>query len=415
MDPVGRGDAPDLPDAAADRRTGDPGSPDGDDAREVRAALALSAIDELGPARYGELVERFGSARAVLARAARPSAGRDPDLAGLRGVRPVSASRLAALRERGIRVVAYGTPGYPGRLTHLHHPPPVLYLEGPASLPAGRAVAIVGTRRATGYGRRMARDLAADFAARGWSVVSGMAAGIDGAAHRGALAADGPTVGVLGSGLDHEYPSVNRPLYREMRRSGLLVSEFPPAHPPAAGLFPRRNRIIAALAEAVVVVQAGERSGARITADHALDIGREVFAVPGPVGPPASVGVHALLRQGAAPATCADDVVRALGREGDGGGGPPGEERTDGDGPAFRLPGRDRLAARFGRDADAAEALCRQLIEGPRTADDLAKEGGLEVATASSLLVQLELEGWIRGLPGNRFELVRRDPPSARA
>lgn len=367
---------------------------------ELRAALGLAEADGLGPRRIRRLVDRWGSARAALAAAGRvePEPGLPPKaVASLRRARPAAADRLDRLGERGIRLVAYGGPGYPARLGHLYAPPPVLWLQGPGELPRERAVTVVGTRGATGYGRRVARDLGAALASVGLPVVSGMAAGVDGAAHRGALDAGGATVGVLGSGLDHEYPAVHRGLYRRMRSEGLLVSEHPPAEPPRGPWFPRRNRILAALAEAVVVVQAPEGSGALITADLALELGREVLAVPGPVGPGASVGPHRLLRDGAAPATSADDVLRAVD-------GP--EHEGEGDVPT--LPGPDRLAALLGRDAEDARALCRPLLEGPRDGDDLAREAGLPAGAAVALLSRLELEGAVRSLPGGRWEL----PPS---
>lgn len=381
---------------------------------ELRAALGLAGAGGVGAVRFRELVDGHGSARAALHHLTRrggPSgapSGADGASAGAgagdpapRRLRPAPAERLQRLEANGRRVVSYGLSGYPAGLGHLHRPPPVLWLEGPRELPDGRAVAVVGTRKSTGYGRRMARDLAGGLAAAGWTVVSGMAAGIDGAAHRAALDAGGPTVGVLGSGLDHRYPRVNRDLYGRMRREGLLASEFEPGLPPAPGLFPRRNRIIAALAEAVVVVQAGRRSGTSITVGHALELGREVLAVPGPVGPEASRGVHEMLREGATPATCAADVVAALG-------GPstdevPGDGDGGQDGPA--APGRDLLAALFGRDAGEAVAICRGLASGPRHADDLAAESGLDPGTAAALLCRLELEGLVRGLPGGRFAL----------
>lgn len=367
---------------------------------ELRAALGLAAADGVGAVRFRRLVDRFGSARAALREgpAAARSGALPADLASVDGARPVPAGRLEALDERGIRVVSYGLRGYPGRLGHLHRPPPVLYLEGAGELPARRAVAVVGTRKATGYGRRMARDIAGGLARAGWTVVSGMAAGVDGTAHRAALDAEGRTVGVLGSGLDHEYPAAHRGLYRRMRADGLLATEFAPEIRPEPAFFPRRNRIIAALADGVLVVQAGRRSGALITVDHALELGREVFAVPGPVGPAASVGVHGMLRDGAVPATGPGDVLEALG--GDAPGRPGGDEGSgDGEG-----PGRDRLAAAFGSDAEAAGALYRGLADGPRHADELAEETGLDAGTTAVLLGRMELEGWVRGLPGGRFE-----------
>lgn len=371
--------------------------------RELRSALALSEVEGLGPAGFRALVDRFGSASRAVRRLSGGVAR--PDLAGaaasaavrrrLEEVVPAPASRLERLRRRGLRLVSYGGPGYPPGLGHLHHPPPVLYLQGPLELPDGRGVAVVGTRRATGYGRRMARDLAGELAAAGWTVVSGMALGVDGAAHGAALDAGGPTVGVLGSGLGHEYPASHRGLYARMRERGLLASEFPPELPPAPGLFPRRNRVIAALAEAVVVVQAGRRSGALITAGHALELGREVLAVPGPVGPPASEGVHALLRDGAAPATRALDVFRALGVEGDdtGRGGRAGL-------PALPPDLSDE-------EAEAAGRLLEALGDGPRGADGLGREAALSGGELAAMLSRLEVHGRIRQVPGGRWELER--------
>lgn len=376
---------------------------------ELRAALGLAETDGVGAVRFRRLVDRFGSARAALARG--PGEGRSGtlpgDLAAVLDARPAGAGRLDDLADRGIRLVAYGGGGYPVRLGHLHRPPPVLYLEGAGGLPRERAVAVVGTRKATGYGRRMARDLAGGLARAGWTVVSGMAAGVDGVAHRAALDAGGRTVGVLGSGLAHEYPAANRDLYRQMRSDGLLATEFAPDVRPEPAFFPRRNRIIAALADAVLVVQAGRRSGALITVDHGLELGREAFAVPGPVGPPASEGVHRMLRDGAAPATCAGDVLEALEAQAAGGGGRSGS-RAEGEDGAPRMPGRDRLAAMFGADAGAAEAVCRALGAGPRHADELAEAAGLEAGAAAAVLGRLELEGWVRGLPGGRFEPTPR-------
>lgn len=366
---------------------------------ELRAALALAEAEGLGPRLLRALVDRHGSARAVLDdadRIARTAGLPAPARSGLRSARAAPRARLDALAERGIRLVSYAGDRYPERLTHLTSPPFLLWLQGPGRLPASRAVTVVGTRKATAYGRRMARDLGAGIAAAGWTVVSGMAAGIDGAAHRGALDADGPTVGVLGSGLEHEYPAVHRRLYGRMRETALLASEFPPAERPRAAYFPRRNRILAALAGAVVVVQAGEKSGALITTDLALELGREVFAVPGPVGPAASRGVHELLRDGAEPATCAADVLARLGER--------VEAAERGDSP---VPSRDRLAGLFGPDAAAAGALCRALAEGSRDADELVRDRELDAAGAAALLSVLELEGAVRRLPGDRWELAR--------
>ncbi len=369
---------------------------------EVAAALGLAEVPRLGPARIRFLIDRFGSARAVLAR------GRhDADLAPffrrrLVSVRPASRSRIRRLHDRGVRLAVYGSAGYPQRLCHLHDPPPVLYLAGPAALPTKRAVAVVGTRRATSYGRRLARQIAGGLATAGWSVVSGMARGIDGTAHAAALDAGGVTVGVLGSGLDFEYPASNRVLYRRVRQAGLLTTEFAPAVRPAPGFFPRRNRIIAALADAVVVVQAGGRSGALITAGHALDIGREVLAVPGPVGLAASEGVHALLRDGAAVATSASDIIDLFsGRMG----ATPDRPTTEGS--------ATRGSATGGRPAadvpeTMAEQVLRRLSGGPATADEILRALDRPVPEVLSVIGSLELEGILRREADGRYVLSQR-------
>lgn len=363
---------------------------------ELRAALALTEVPGLGTLRFRRLVDRHGSARAAL------EAVRDGfalpgypkrTVKALRRIRPAGDERFEALGRKDLRVVSYGQEAYPERLLQLERPPPVLFLRGPLDLPSTDVVTIVGTRAATAYGRRMAGDLARDFARAGWTVVSGLALGVDGAAHRGALAAGGATAGVVGHGHDHVYPRGHRRLFDRMAEVGLVASEFAPHERPHARHFPRRNRILAALGEATVVVQAGAESGARITADLALDLGREVFAVPGPVGPEASVGVHDLLRSGAAPATCAEDVIGALRSSTE-------HARREAGGVS-----RDRLARIFGPGAAEAAAVCRSLAGGARTTDALVAGGAVAAGRAPGLLSRLELEEVLRRLPGDRWEL----------
>jgi DNA processing protein len=308
------------------------------------------------------------------------------------------------LANRGIRLLSYGSDGYPERLNHLYDPPVILFLRGSLDLVDRRTrgiVAIVGTRRATPYGRRMAREIAGGLAEAGWAVVSGMARGIDGEAHAAALDAGGATIGVLGSGLDFAYPSAHRPLYRRMVRNGLLVSEFAPSTPPAPGLFPRRNRIIAALAKAVVVIQAPARSGALITADHALDLGRDVLAVPGPVGLEPSVGTHRLLRDGAAVATCAVDVLEQVeGLDGGPFSGQPGSRQNRG-GEREQEP-----EVCLGRSAGR---VLKRLSIGPANADELVRASTRPLPEALALLGGLELEGILQRQGDGRYVLSSRD------
>lgn len=220
--------------------------------------------------------------------------------------------RLAAA---GFRFLARSDPAFPAILRAIHDPPPGLFLRGAAAeeLLARPAVAVVGARACSPYGRQVARLLGRELAAAGLVVVSGLARGVDGEAHRGALDGGGATVAVLGCGIDRDYPAAHRALAAEIAERSLVVSEYAPGVAPAPWRFPARNRIIAGLCSATVVVEARERSGALITADLALEEGREVFAVPGEITSALSAGSNALLRLGATPLTAAADVLESFG------------------------------------------------------------------------------------------------------
>lgn len=267
------------------------------------AALALAELPGVGEVRYHELVERHGSAEAAL-----------------EGVPPAEARRAARAAERvaaaAARVgAAVWTPGdveYPASLRDLRDGPTRLFALGSRGTLDAPAVAIVGTRNATAYGERVTSELAAALAAAGACVVSGMARGIDACAHQAALAAEGRTAAVLGTGVDVAYPVQHRALHARIAAAGLVCSELPPGAPPRAGSFPKRNRLIAALAEVTIVVEAGVRSGALITADCALELGRTVAAVPGPIDAPASAGSNLLIRDGAVAVTSVDDALALL-------------------------------------------------------------------------------------------------------
>ena len=250
------------------------------------------------------------------------------------------------------------------------------------------AVAVVGSRKASDLGRTMAEQLGARLAERGVVVVSGLAIGIDAAAHLGALAVGGPTVAVLGGGLDVAAPPANRRLAERIGREGCLVTEFPPGTPPLAYHFPRRNRIIAGLARIVVVVEAAERSGALTTTRHALAAGREVMAVPGHPLMPNAVGVNGLLVDGARPVRSPDDVLDELGE----------------------LPGlvQDRPAPKVGAaiaEGPSRQRLMSALGEVPAPAERLAKETRLTLAETLAVLTELELLGLARSHPGHRYSL----------
>jgi DNA processing protein len=269
----------------------------------------------------------------------------------------------------GVRRVRRRDPSFPGLLAAIHDPPAQLFLRGEAedTILDRPAVAIVGARSCSAYGRSVARSLAREAAAAGLVVVSGMARGIDGEAHRGALEADGVTVAVLGCGIDRDYPAAHAELARRICRRGLVVSEYEPGVEPAPWRFPARNRIIAGLCAATVVVEARDRSGALITADFALEEGRDVLAVPGEITSSLSAGTNALLKLGAAPVTSGHDVLEL-----------------------FHLEGKVHEHAPVGA---VAEELLHRLEEGPLTADELVRAARIDPGEASAALIELELAG----------------------
>ena len=377
--------------------------------RELEALIVLSRTPGLGLRAVRRLVDRHGGAARALriVRDASPEALRE--LCGRRAKRdrvaratgPGGMARargiLEAARAKGLGVVGYGGAGYPPALCDLSDPPPVLFSRGRLPPDAGRAVAVVGTRAASSYGLRTAYTLSRELGRWGWTVVSGMARGIDAAAHAGALDAGGHSTGVLGTGHDHEYPAENRALYGRMRAEGLLLSEFDPGAPPTRSAFPRRNRVIAALVRGVIVVEAGGKSGALITADHALDLGREVLAVPGRIDDPGAAGCLRLLRQGAGLVARAQDAFDALGwlhlTAEDG----PGSDGDGGSAPRSR-----------GNTASPDAELLRALSRRSQSPDELAVGLELPVARVLRGLGRLELEGWVERRAGGRFSTVRR-------
>jgi DNA processing protein len=259
----------------------------------------------------------------------------------------------------------------PPLLRAIHDPPERLYLRGAgdAELLSRLLVAIVGARACSPYGRQVARMLGRELAAAGLVVVSGMARGVDGEAHRGALEAEGLTVAVLGCGIDRDYPATHAPLASAIAERSLLVSEYEPGIEPLPFRFPARNRIIAGLCAATIVVEARERSGALITADFALEEGREVLAVPGEITSALSSGTNALIRTGATPVTCVRDVLEALGVEA----APP---------------------QRAALDADAKRILAA-VAAGPVGADEVARATGVGADVVAAVLTRLELEGLV--------------------
>ncbi len=367
---------------------------------EARALLLLDQLPGVGPRAIGALVETFGSAELAL-KARRSLFAR---VAGDRAARVRGAPELQnrvdqglALGARlGMRVVTWSQPTYPSDLLRLADPPPVLFLRGPGEFTDG-AVAVVGSRRCTTRAKDLARKIAQALSARGVSVVSGMALGVDAAAHAGALEGAGATVAVVGRGADAPYPASHRRLFSAILERGLVVSEFLPGTPPLPHHFPRRNRVMAALARAIVVVEAGRRSGALITVEHALDLGRDVWAVPGPIDTPSCDGSNQLLAEGAVPLVSIRRFLREAGA---------GEDTVQ-----ARLPGVAHAGAREVpvRDtlAEPERRLLKSLHDGPLHVDQLAARSGVGAPTAMALLVRLELRGLVEQMPGLRFRVAR--------
>jgi DNA processing protein len=386
----------------------------------LRDHLALALVPGLGPRLTARLLDRFGSPAAVLRLSER-------DLQTVEQIGPKLAASVAAafrtvdpdaelarLAERGVRAIPLGHPDYPDRLTTIPDPPPLLYLRG-TLLPADeRSVAIVGSRNCTAYGVRTAERIAGGLARAGWTVVSGLARGIDGAAHKAALDAGGRTLAVLANGLSSVYPPEHAGLADRVAAGGGLLSEATMAAAPQAGMFPARNRIVSGLSRAVVVVEANVRSGALITVDHAADQGRPVLAVPGPVDSPASAGCLELIRTGAALVRDADDVIEEIRglRPAD---PPPRPARADGGRqtsvPSRGQPPQPQQGADVPRPPKAAppnldpvqQKVWDALAE-PRHADEVARESGLSAADLNRVLVLLEMKRVVARLPGNRFE-----------
>ncbi len=359
--------------------------------------VSLSLVPGLGVKGLNRLVDFFdGPDRALLS-----SARQRSKVAGIRAEALAGLSDMDAVRRRGeqelerlaglgAQAICLDDHDYPSLLRQINGPPPVLYVQGRSELLETCCVAIVGSRAATSYGHRIASVLARDLSAQGVTVVSGLALGIDSCAHAGALAISGATVGVLGCGLDVVYPQQNKNLYEQIRGSGLLVTEYPLGTCPDAFRFPARNRIIAGMSYGVVVVEAARKSGSLITAEFALDEGRDVFAVPGQVDSFKSAGAHWLLQQGAKLVLSAGDILEEL-----------------------HLCTGLYDEKNAGAGGDGAGALDPELLglldmiePYSMKRDALIAGSGLSPGRVAEFLLLLELEGLVEMLPGDEIRRV---------
>lgn len=359
--------------------------------------IALRAVEGVGPVLFRRLLERFETpCRALAASSA--------ELMAVRGMSEVVAAAVQGspcrhfaeqecrrLENSGIRVLTFLDADYPRRLFEIGDPPPLIYLRGVAPV-WEPAVAVVGSRRAGRDGLKAAEQLAAELAGLGVRVVSGLARGIDTAAHRGALKGNGVTVAVLGCGVDVHYPPENRELADKITESGCIISEFPLGTQPLSEHFPRRNRIISGLARGVLVVEAAEQSGSLITARYALDQGREVMAVPGPINAASSRGSNRLIKQGAQLVDCVEDILDALAL---------GPLPVAGQASLFT----DRTEAPRCRLTPREAALYELVAQGPRHLDEITVALELTAGEVSAMVLGLELKGLLVQLPGSYYSI----------
>ncbi len=384
-------------------------NPAGRSSDELAAYLALAQVPGIGAARLGTLVAAFESAASVFhaphgAIAALPGFGRAAATA-VRAASPRAGHDILAQLDRlGATVLLPGDLAFPPLLSEIPDPPALLYAWGDVSLLARPAAGIVGSRDHSAYGAEAARLLAGGVARAGVVVVSGMARGIDAVAHAAALdaAGGGATVGVLGNGFGVIYPAANRALYERMTARGCLVTELPPGDRPHAGAFPKRNRLISGLAGVTVVVEAAPGSGALITADCALDQGRSVLAVPGPITSLTSLGCNKLIQQGAKPALSAGDILEELGIESgtwDSGLGIRGHN------PEPRAPTPESLRVQPPDLSELQRCLWDALVCEPKHVDALVAAAGTETGAVLTALTELEMRGVVRQRPGMVFGL----------
>ena len=361
---------------------------------DLASWLTLSRVPGVGAARYHALLRRFGSPAAALSASVdelTTIAGLGPQIA--RAIRThrdedFVGHQLRQAQRHGAHIVTFRDRGYPGRLREVYDPPPLLYMSGGWTARDEQSVAIVGTRFTSSYGRSMAESFSAELSSIGLTVVSGMARGVDTLAHRSALRGNGRTAAVLGSGLDRPYPAENRKLMASISDQGAVMTEHPFGTGPDSVHFPQRNRIISGATLGTIVVEAGKNSGALITARFALEQGREVFAVPGPLNAPGSEGVNRLIKDGTAKLIQRiEDVIEELAPHLD---FDPANVDRKPKAPTFDLSPEE-------------QSMYDQLSSDPRHIDHLASALALASSQALGVLLALELKGAARQLPGMMF------------
>lgn len=372
---------------------------------QLQSWLALHLVPGLGPVTCHKLVARFGSPDRVLsASVAELNAVcrlRQESVAALdsktrENLRMLASDQIEQAAARNISIVTINDPRYPSLLHKIHDPPVVLYILGNPALIDCNGIGIVGSRAATHYGKNIAQQLASGLARQGFTIISGMALGIDTAAHKGALAArEERTIAVLGCGLDIIYPPSNRKLYAEIAASGAVVSEYPLGTIPDNFRFPARNRIISGLSLGVVVVEAAKRSGSLITVQHALEQGREVFAVPGRIDSVKSAGTHALLHQGAKLVHSVNDIVEEFSHFTL---SSSQEEKTC-------TTGEEQNLLQLNHE-EAKLLACLDVY--PQAFDEIVSASGFTSQKTNELLLYLEIKGVVKQMPGKCYQRAAR-------
>ncbi|MFC1704601.1 DNA-processing protein DprA [Candidatus Omnitrophota bacterium] len=367
---------------------------------EREAAIILNAVPEVGSIRAKRLLEYFGSARKVLS--ASPETLRKVSDINTKVARNIKnyedyvdvQKELSLVKKRNVKAITFHDKEYPQSLKNIADPPMLLYVAGEIKECDAISIAIVGSRRSSYYGLSMAEKIARELANLGLTVVSGMARGVDSAAHRGSLKCKGRTIAVLGSGLANIYPPENSELFHQIVESGAVISEFPMATKPFAYNFPRRNRIISGLSLGTLVVEASRNSGALITAHFALDQGKEVFALPGKVDSSTSFGTNRLIKQGAKLVSGVEDILEEL--------RPQLKNYLKQQHVADDK--KDSLDVFLGLGLDGELKMLYDAISfEPKHIDNIADEAHLDIGKTSSLLMQLELRHLIKQIPGKLF------------
>jgi DNA processing protein len=359
---------------------------------EPKSWLALSTVPNVGPIRFVSLVKHFGSPEAVLS-------APQKNLADLPDIGPVTASsikgnvdwklvekQLKLMEKNQVRLLTFKDDAYPENLKSIYDPPPFLFIKGEIERGDQNAIAIVGARAASTYGNQTAQKIGRELAKRGITIVSGLAWGIDSIGHSSALEENGRTVAVFGSGLDVIYPPQNRKLAERIMQNGALVSEFPMGTKPEKQNFPRRNRLISGLSLGVVVIEAGAKSGALLTAQHALEQNREVFAVPGNIGTKTSEGTNRLIKEGAKLITSVEDILEEL------------RMYT-----ALHQKEKSKIEKDSSQLSEQEKSIYDLMTGEPRHIDRIAQDVHQTTSQALSTLLSLELKGFIKQLSGKMF------------